>query len=112
MTAETRHGRRGRRYREEEGLERESQSAASCAGFNVQLNGEVPKEGLEPSRHCWRLILSQLRLPFRHFGSTLVSNTVPFLLQASSWICWLVDRPIIFSAGISNTSPIDAPETM
>ncbi len=28
----------------------------------------VPKEGVEPSCHCWRQILSLVRLPFRHFG--------------------------------------------
>ena len=30
----------------------------------------VPKEGLEPSRHHWRQILSLVRLPFRHFGTS------------------------------------------
>lgn len=30
--------------------------------------GVVPEEGLEPSRGRPRLILSQVRLPFRHSG--------------------------------------------
>ena len=29
----------------------------------------MPKEGIEPSRPCGRMILSHLRLPFRHFGA-------------------------------------------
>ena len=32
----------------------------------------VPKEGVEPSCHCWRQILSLVRLPFRHFGAVSV----------------------------------------
>ena len=30
----------------------------------------VPKVGLEPTRHHWRQILSLVRLPFRHFGTS------------------------------------------
>ena len=29
----------------------------------------VPREGIEPTRHCWQRILSPQRLPFRHLGS-------------------------------------------
>lgn len=32
------------------------------------FNQEVPEEGLEPSCHRWRQILSLVRLPFRHSG--------------------------------------------
>jgi hypothetical protein len=37
----------------------------------------VPGEGVEPSRYCYRRILSPLRLPFRHPGS--VSRAGPHL---------------------------------
>ncbi len=36
----------------------------------VSEANQVPKEGLEPSRPFGRRILSPLRLPFRHFGSS------------------------------------------
>ena len=34
----------------------------------------VPKEGLEPSCHRWRQILSLVRLPFRHFGKDFFTS--------------------------------------
>ena len=34
--------------------------------------GRMPGEGLEPSRYCYRRILSPLRLPFRHPGRRVV----------------------------------------
>ena len=39
----------------------------------------VPGEGIEPSRYCYRQILSLLRLPFRHPGLTPVAPIVPLL---------------------------------
>ena len=32
----------------------------------------VPGEGVEPSRYCYRRILSPLRLPFRHPGEVTI----------------------------------------
>ena len=29
----------------------------------------VPREGLEPTHHCWKRKISPSRLPFRHLGS-------------------------------------------
>ena len=36
----------------------------------------VPKEGLEPSCHRWRQILSLVRLPFRHFGTSVLAGNL------------------------------------
>ena len=38
--------------------------------FNRYYRGfyMVPEVGLEPTRYCYRQILSLLRLPFRHSG--------------------------------------------
>ena len=39
------------------------QMSRFCGSFVL-----VPVAGLEPARHCWRWILSPLRLPFHHTG--------------------------------------------
>ena len=49
---------------------------ASCVFCIIPATGAVsvylvPEEGFEPSRPCDRMILSHLRLPFRHFGAAL-----------------------------------------
>jgi hypothetical protein len=37
----------------------------------------VPKAGVEPARRCRRRILSPLRLPFRHFGRSVMVGVPP-----------------------------------
>lgn len=43
----------------------------------------VPKEGVEPSCHHWRQILSLVRLPFRHFGIKLCGKIIPVMQIAN-----------------------------
>lgn len=44
-------------------------------GLNLAFDAMVPVKGLEPSWGCPRLILSQLRIPFRHTGRQCASVT-------------------------------------
>ena len=41
-----------------------------CGGIKPFVGGLVPKARVELARGCPRLILSQVRLPFRHFGTS------------------------------------------
>ncbi len=40
----------------------------------------VPEEGLEPSCHHWRQILSLVRLPFRHSGKCCPYGKRPYVM--------------------------------
>lgn len=50
-------------------------AADTPASMEAGVFSFVPEEGLEPSRSCEQLILSQSRLPFRHSGIPVVYNS-------------------------------------
>ena len=42
---------------------------------NVEIK-VVPEVGLEPTRYCYRQILSLMRLPFRHSGIFILTKVI------------------------------------